>query len=58
MTSCFVYSFADKVVEHLSPDYDFVWVHDYHLMLLPDVPSQAVQHGSVRVLSALPVPVV
>ena len=35
MTSCFVYSFADKVVEHLSPDYDFVWVHDYHLMLLP-----------------------
>lgn len=27
--------FADKVVEHLSPDYDFVWVHDYHLMLLP-----------------------
>ena len=29
--------FADKVVEHLSPDYDFVWVHDYHLMLLPSL---------------------
>ncbi|GMH01299.1 hypothetical protein Nepgr_003138 [Nepenthes gracilis] len=27
--------FADKVVEVLSPDDDYVWVHDYHLMLLP-----------------------
>ena len=27
--------FADKVVEVLNADGDFVWVHDYHLMLLP-----------------------
>jgi trehalose 6-phosphate synthase/phosphatase len=27
--------FADKVVEVLNVDGDFVWVHDYHLMLLP-----------------------
>ena len=27
--------FADKVVEVLNPHGDFVWVHDYHLMLLP-----------------------
>lgn len=28
--------FADKVMEVISPDDDdFVWVHDYHLMLLP-----------------------
>lgn len=27
--------FADKVVEVISPDEDFVWVHDYHLMVLP-----------------------
>lgn len=27
--------FADKVVEVSSPEEDFVWVHDYHLMLLP-----------------------
>ncbi|KNA06858.1 hypothetical protein SOVF_177210 [Spinacia oleracea] len=27
--------FADKVVEILNPEDDLVWVHDYHLMLLP-----------------------
>ncbi|KAJ8750664.1 hypothetical protein K2173_015845 [Erythroxylum novogranatense] len=27
--------FADKVVEVLNPDEDSVWVHDYHLMILP-----------------------
>ncbi|KAL6176029.1 hypothetical protein ACLB2K_052665 [Fragaria x ananassa] len=27
--------FADKVMEVISPDEDFVWVHDYHLMVLP-----------------------
>ncbi|GFP95216.1 probable alpha alpha-trehalose-phosphate synthase [UDP-forming] 11 [Phtheirospermum japonicum] len=27
--------FADKVMEVINPDDDYVWVHDYHLMLLP-----------------------
>ncbi|KAH9550901.1 hypothetical protein CY35_10G096200 [Sphagnum magellanicum] len=27
--------FADKVMEVISPDDDYVWIHDYHLMLLP-----------------------
>ncbi|KAI0492931.1 hypothetical protein KFK09_027207 [Dendrobium nobile] len=27
--------FADKILEVISPDDDFVWVHDYHLMILP-----------------------
>lgn len=27
--------FADKVLEVINPDDDFVWVHDYHLMVLP-----------------------
>ncbi|XP_021635815.1 probable alpha,alpha-trehalose-phosphate synthase [UDP-forming] 9 isoform X2 [Hevea brasiliensis] len=27
--------FADKVMEIISPEEDYVWVHDYHLMLLP-----------------------
>ncbi|KAI4344365.1 hypothetical protein L6164_011599 [Bauhinia variegata] len=27
--------FADKVTEVINPDEDFVWVHDYHLMILP-----------------------
>ncbi|KAK8614259.1 hypothetical protein V6N13_122627 [Hibiscus sabdariffa] len=26
--------FADKVVEVISPDDEYVWVHDYHLMVL------------------------
>ncbi|QCD80444.1 probable alpha,alpha-trehalose-phosphate synthase [UDP-forming] 11 [Vigna unguiculata] len=27
--------FADKVTEVINPDEDYVWVHDYHLMVLP-----------------------
>ncbi|KAK7317199.1 hypothetical protein RJT34_01214 [Clitoria ternatea] len=27
--------FADKVMEIINPEYDYVWVHDYHLMVLP-----------------------
>ena len=27
--------FADKVMEVLSPDDDYIWIHDYHLMILP-----------------------
>ncbi|EEF29201.1 trehalose-6-phosphate synthase, putative [Ricinus communis] len=28
-------AFAGKVMEVLNPDEDFVWIHDYHLMVLP-----------------------
>ncbi|KAG8383158.1 hypothetical protein BUALT_Bualt05G0155500 [Buddleja alternifolia] len=27
--------FADKVMEVVNPEDDFVWIHDYHLMVLP-----------------------
>ncbi|MED6106021.1 putative alpha,alpha-trehalose-phosphate synthase [UDP-forming] 9 [Stylosanthes scabra] len=27
--------FADKVMEVINPEHDYVWVHDYHLMVLP-----------------------
>ncbi|KAF6147980.1 hypothetical protein GIB67_024155 [Kingdonia uniflora] len=27
--------FADRVMEVINPEYDFVWVHDYYLMVLP-----------------------
>ncbi|KAF8392951.1 hypothetical protein HHK36_021191 [Tetracentron sinense] len=27
--------FANKVMEVINPDEDFVWIHDYHLMVLP-----------------------
>lgn len=27
--------FADKIMEVVNPDDDYVWIHDYHLMVLP-----------------------
>lgn len=27
--------FADKVMEVMNPEEDYVWIHDYHLMVLP-----------------------
>ncbi|KAJ4957710.1 hypothetical protein NE237_024821 [Protea cynaroides] len=27
--------FADKIMEVINPDEDYVWIHDYHLMVLP-----------------------
>lgn len=27
--------FSDKVMEVINPDDDYIWVHDYHLMVLP-----------------------
>ncbi|VAI32239.1 unnamed protein product [Triticum turgidum subsp. durum] len=27
--------FSDKILEVINPEEDFVWVHDYHLMVLP-----------------------
>ncbi|KAG8366175.1 hypothetical protein BUALT_Bualt17G0049300 [Buddleja alternifolia] len=27
--------FADKVMEVVNPEDDFIWIHDYHLMVLP-----------------------
>eukprot|EP00798_Chlamydomonas_sp_ICE-L_P015885 gene15885-22013_t len=30
-------SFADKLVEECSTDTDFVWIHDYHLLVLPSL---------------------
>ncbi|GAV61052.1 Glyco_transf_20 domain-containing protein/Trehalose_PPase domain-containing protein [Cephalotus follicularis] len=30
-------TFAEKVIEVLSIEYDYVWIHDYHLMALPSL---------------------
>ncbi|KAL1553820.1 putative alpha,alpha-trehalose-phosphate synthase [UDP-forming] 11 [Salvia divinorum] len=27
--------FADRIMEVINPDEDYVWIHDYHLMILP-----------------------
>ncbi|GAB2267471.1 Probable alpha,alpha-trehalose-phosphate synthase [UDP-forming] 11 [Dionaea muscipula] len=29
--------FADTITEVINPDEDFIWVHDYHLMVLPTI---------------------
>lgn len=31
------YTFSQKVVEVLNPEDDYVWIHDYHLMVLPSI---------------------
>lgn len=36
--------FADKVTEVINPDEDFVWVHDYHLMILPTLLRKRFHH--------------
>lgn len=30
-------TFMEKVVEECSSDTDFVWIHDYHLLVLPSL---------------------
>ena len=30
-------AFADKLVEIVNMDDDYVWIHDYHLMVLPSL---------------------
>ena len=29
--------FADKVVSEVATDLDYVWIHDYHLLVLPSL---------------------
>ena len=33
----FMQIFSDKLVEVISMDDDFVWIHDYHLLVLPSL---------------------
>lgn len=32
-----VQAFADKLVQEVSMDLDYVWIHDYHLLVLPSL---------------------
>ena len=34
---CGLQMFSDKLVEVISMDDDFVWIHDYHLLVLPSL---------------------
>ncbi|XP_042428161.1 probable alpha,alpha-trehalose-phosphate synthase [UDP-forming] 9 [Zingiber officinale] len=36
--------FADKVMEAMNSDEDYVWIHDYHLMLLPTLLRKRLTH--------------
>ncbi len=35
--SPYAQSFADKIVEESAADTEFVWIHDYHLLVLPSL---------------------
>lgn len=40
-------SFADAIVEHVK-DGDVVWVHDYHLMLLPELLRKEIEKRGIK----------
>ena len=47
--------FCDAVIEIMQPD-DLVWIHDYHLMLLPKMLKDRVSHASVGFFLHIPFP--
>ncbi|MGI9107052.1 MAG: bifunctional alpha,alpha-trehalose-phosphate synthase (UDP-forming)/trehalose-phosphatase [Pyrinomonadaceae bacterium] len=47
--------FRDVVLEHLQPD-DLVWVHDYQLMLLPEMLREAVPAARIGFFLHIPFP--
>jgi len=47
--------FCDVVLEHLEPD-DLVWVHDYQLMLLPEMLREAVPGARIGFFLHIPFP--
>ncbi|HEX9797572.1 MAG TPA: bifunctional alpha,alpha-trehalose-phosphate synthase (UDP-forming)/trehalose-phosphatase [Anaerolineales bacterium] len=47
--------FAERLSELLTPD-DRVWIHDYHLMLLPALVRQAVPHSTIGFFLHIPFP--
>ena len=47
--------FRDVVLEHLQPG-DLVWVHDYHLMLLPGLVREAAPHAKIAFFLHTPFP--
>lgn len=50
--------FADKVMEVISPEDDFIWVHDYHLMVLPTFLRKRCNRVKLGFFSPQPIPFV
>lgn len=48
-------AFCDKVIEVARPD-DIIWVHDYHLMLLPQLLRQHLPHNQIGFFLHIPFP--
>jgi trehalose 6-phosphate synthase/phosphatase len=47
--------FRDSIVEHYRPG-DLVWVHDYHLMLLPQLLREAIPEATIGFFLHIPFP--
>ena len=47
--------FADRLTDLLQPE-DRVWIHDYHLMLLPEMVRQAVPRSTIGFFLHIPFP--
>lgn len=48
--------FTDKVMEAMNSDEDYVWVHDYHLMLLPTLIRKRLTHVKIGFFLHSPFP--
>ncbi|WOL19870.1 putative alpha,alpha-trehalose-phosphate synthase [Canna indica] len=48
--------FADKVMEVINSDRDYVWIHDYHLMLLPTFLRKRMNRGRIGFFLHSPFP--
>ena len=51
-----VQAFADKLVEVVSMEDDYVWLHDYHLLVLPSLLRKRFNRIRPGPLPALPLP--
>jgi trehalose 6-phosphate synthase/phosphatase len=48
-------AFADQVVASYKPG-DFIWVHDYHLMLVPGLVRRVLPHATIGFFCHVPFP--
>ncbi|MGH8501037.1 MAG: bifunctional alpha,alpha-trehalose-phosphate synthase (UDP-forming)/trehalose-phosphatase [Gammaproteobacteria bacterium] len=47
--------YRDVILEHLKPD-DLIWIHDYHLLLLPHMVREAAPHARIGFFLHTPFP--
>lgn len=54
--SCCPQAFADKLTEVINIEEDYVWVHDYHLLVLPSLLRKQFYHVRLGLFLHSPFP--